>query len=152
MEGEPCIAGGPALLLPFLVSRCLCLFACRRVLCLSRSRWKSGRLVFFFCFLLLLFRLLHCPCCRRRFQCQPTEMVSLKLQKRLAASVLKCGKRKVWLDPNEVNEIHNANSRTDTHTSTLHDANALSARRSAAARSAAPACAACVGRDDPFPV
>lgn len=38
-------------------------------------------------------------------------MVSLKLQKRLAASVLKCGKRKVWLDPNETNEIHNANSR-----------------------------------------
>ena len=38
-------------------------------------------------------------------------MVSLKLQKRLAASVLNCGKRKVWLDPNEVNEIHNANSR-----------------------------------------
>ena len=38
-------------------------------------------------------------------------MVSLKLQKRLAASVLKCGKRKVWLDPNEVNEIANANSR-----------------------------------------
>jgi len=40
-------------------------------------------------------------------------MVSLKLQKRLAASVLKCGKRKVWLDPNEVNEIHNANSRAN---------------------------------------
>eukprot|EP00808_Paulinella_micropora_P029057 g75989.t1 len=39
------------------------------------------------------------------------EMPSLKLQKRLAASVLKCGKRKVWLDPNETNEIHNANSR-----------------------------------------
>ena len=38
-------------------------------------------------------------------------MVSLKLQKRLAASVLGCGKRKVWLDPNESNEIHNANSR-----------------------------------------
>jgi len=38
-------------------------------------------------------------------------MVSLKLQKRLAASVLDCGKRKVWLDPNETNEIHNANSR-----------------------------------------
>jgi len=33
------------------------------------------------------------------------------LQKRLAASVLKCGKRKVWLDPNEVNEISMANSR-----------------------------------------
>jgi hypothetical protein len=37
--------------------------------------------------------------------------VSLKLQKRLAASVLKCGKRRIWLDPNEVNEISNANSR-----------------------------------------
>jgi len=35
----------------------------------------------------------------------------LLLQKRLAASVLKCGKRKVWLDPNEVNEISMANSR-----------------------------------------
>ena len=45
-------------------------------------------------------------------------MVSLKLQKRLAASVLKCGKRKVWLDPNEVNEIHNANSRQQQHTPT----------------------------------
>ncbi|KAH0898403.1 hypothetical protein HID58_047971 [Brassica napus] len=29
----------------------------------------------------------------------------LKLQKRLAASVLKCGKGKVWLDPNEGNDI-----------------------------------------------
>ncbi|KIY96336.1 60S ribosomal protein L19-2 [Monoraphidium neglectum] len=38
-------------------------------------------------------------------------MVSLKLQKRLSASVLKCGLRKVWLDPNEVNEISMANSR-----------------------------------------
>uniref|UniRef100_A0A7S3QTA2 Ribosomal protein L19 n=2 Tax=Eukaryota TaxID=2759 RepID=A0A7S3QTA2_DUNTE len=38
-------------------------------------------------------------------------MVSLKLQKRLAASVLKVGARKVWLDPNEVNEISMANSR-----------------------------------------
>lgn len=37
--------------------------------------------------------------------------VALLLQKRLAASVLKCGKRKVWLDPNEVNEISMANSR-----------------------------------------
>ena len=40
-------------------------------------------------------------------------MVSLKLQKRLAASVLKCGKRKVWMDPSEVNEIGNANSRAN---------------------------------------
>ncbi len=38
-------------------------------------------------------------------------MSSLKLQKRLAASVMKCGKNKVWLDPNEINEIGNANSR-----------------------------------------
>ena len=38
-------------------------------------------------------------------------MVSLKLQKRLAASVLKCGKRKIWLDPNEASEISMANSR-----------------------------------------
>ena len=37
-------------------------------------------------------------------------MVSLKLQKRLAASVMKCGLRKVWLDPNEVSEISMANS------------------------------------------
>jgi len=29
----------------------------------------------------------------------------------LAASVLKCGKNKVWLDPNEISEIGNANSR-----------------------------------------
>jgi large subunit ribosomal protein L19e len=35
----------------------------------------------------------------------------LKLQKRLASSVLKCGKRKIWLDPNETNEIKLANSR-----------------------------------------
>merc|ERR1711918_15841 len=42
---------------------------------------------------------------------QTKDMVSLKLQKRLAASVLKCGQRKIWLDPNEVNEISLANSR-----------------------------------------
>lgn len=36
---------------------------------------------------------------------------TLRLQKRLAASVLKCGKKKIWLDPNETNEIANANSR-----------------------------------------
>ncbi|NXS91688.1 RL19 protein, partial [Jacana jacana] len=35
----------------------------------------------------------------------------LRLQKRLASSVLRCGKKKVWLDPNETNEIANANSR-----------------------------------------
>jgi large subunit ribosomal protein L19e len=42
-------------------------------------------------------------------------VVSLKLQKRLAASVLKCGKRKIWLDPNEINEIALANSRRNIH-------------------------------------
>lgn len=40
--------------------------------------------------------------------------VNLRNQKRLAASVLNCGKRKIWLDPNEVNEISNANSRKYT--------------------------------------
>ena len=38
-------------------------------------------------------------------------MSSLKLQKRLAADVMKCGKNKVWLDPNEISELANANSR-----------------------------------------
>merc|ERR1712224_294209 len=42
---------------------------------------------------------------------QSAKMSSLKLQKRLAASVMKCGRNKVWLDPNEINEIANANSR-----------------------------------------
>uniref|UniRef100_A0A8C1XZ61 Ribosomal protein L19 n=2 Tax=Cyprinus carpio TaxID=7962 RepID=A0A8C1XZ61_CYPCA len=37
--------------------------------------------------------------------------IMLRLQKRLASSVLRCGKKKVWLDPNETNEIANANSR-----------------------------------------
>ena len=38
-------------------------------------------------------------------------MVSLKLQKRLAASVLGVGKKRVWLDPSEISEISLANSR-----------------------------------------
>ncbi|KAL1789536.1 60S ribosomal protein L19 [Sigmodon hispidus] len=38
-------------------------------------------------------------------------MSMLRLQKRLASSVLRCGKKKVWLDPNETNEVANANSR-----------------------------------------
>ncbi|KAF3673439.1 60S ribosomal protein L19 [Capsicum annuum] len=37
-------------------------------------------------------------------------MVSLKFQKRLAASVLKCGRGRVWLDLNEGNKISMANS------------------------------------------
>ena len=39
-------------------------------------------------------------------------MVNLRSQKRLAASVAGCGKRKIWLDPSEQAEIGNANSRT----------------------------------------
>ena len=38
-------------------------------------------------------------------------MSALILQKRLAAAVMKCGKNKVWLDPNENQSISNANSR-----------------------------------------
>ena len=38
-------------------------------------------------------------------------MTNLRLQKRLAASVLKTGKRKVWLDPAESADIAQANSR-----------------------------------------
>ena len=37
-------------------------------------------------------------------------MAFLRLQKRLAASVLKCGKRRVWIDPNETSEVALANS------------------------------------------
>uniref|UniRef100_A0A2K6F3H6 Large ribosomal subunit protein eL19 n=1 Tax=Propithecus coquereli TaxID=379532 RepID=A0A2K6F3H6_PROCO len=37
-------------------------------------------------------------------------MSMLRLRKKLASSVLHCGKKKVWLDPNETNEIANANS------------------------------------------
>ncbi|KAK6592365.1 ribosomal protein L19e [Botrytis cinerea] len=39
------------------------------------------------------------------------QWVNLTTQKRLAASVVGCGKRKIWLDPNETSEISNANSR-----------------------------------------
>lgn len=39
------------------------------------------------------------------------DRVNLTTQKRLAASVVGCGKRKIWLDPNETSEISNANSR-----------------------------------------
>merc|ERR1719359_6044 len=42
-------------------------------------------------------------------------MATLKIQKRIASSILKCGKRKVWLDPNEVSIISKANSRKSLH-------------------------------------
>ena len=38
-------------------------------------------------------------------------MVNLRQQRRLAASILRVGKGRVWMDPNEVNEIALANSR-----------------------------------------
>jgi large subunit ribosomal protein L19e len=38
-------------------------------------------------------------------------MVNLSTQKRLAAAVLKCGKRKIWLEPQEIVKIATANSR-----------------------------------------
>lgn len=38
-------------------------------------------------------------------------MVNLRLQRRLASSILGIGKQRVWMDPNEVNEIALANSR-----------------------------------------
>jgi ribosomal protein L19E len=37
--------------------------------------------------------------------------VSTKAQKRLAASILKCGKRRIFIDPSEQGEISTANSR-----------------------------------------
>ena len=36
-------------------------------------------------------------------------MVNLTQQRRLAASILRVGKGRVWMDPNEVNEIALAN-------------------------------------------
>merc|ERR1712029_1156556 len=48
--------------------------------------------------------------CRHTFS-HHSKMTDLRTQKRLAAAVVGCGKRKIWLDPNEVNEISNANSR-----------------------------------------
>merc|ERR1711879_692562 len=45
------------------------------------------------------------------FEHNTVAMSTLRLQKRLASKVLKCGKNKIWLDPNETNEVANANSR-----------------------------------------
>ncbi|KAJ2895142.1 Ribosomal protein L19/L19e [Zalerion maritima] len=39
------------------------------------------------------------------------EVVNLRTQKRLAADILGVGRNKIWLDPNEISEIANANSR-----------------------------------------
>jgi large subunit ribosomal protein L19e len=37
----------------------------------------------------------------------------MEFQKRIAASLLNCGKRKIWIDPNEKNEILLADSRSN---------------------------------------
>ena len=37
-------------------------------------------------------------------------MAFLRLQRRLAATVLKCGRNRVWIDPNECSEVALANS------------------------------------------
>lgn len=39
-------------------------------------------------------------------------MVTLKNQRRLAASILKCGRTRVWIDGNELEEVNMANSRS----------------------------------------
>lgn len=38
-------------------------------------------------------------------------MAFLRLQKRLASAVLKCGRKRIWIDPNETSEVGLANSR-----------------------------------------
>lgn len=40
-------------------------------------------------------------------------MVTMKIQKRLAASILKCGKNRVWIDPQEVKKVQAASSRNN---------------------------------------
>lgn len=40
-------------------------------------------------------------------------MALFSLQRRLAASIVKCGKRKIWIDPNEKNEISLTDSRAN---------------------------------------
>lgn len=47
-------------------------------------------------------------------------MAFLRLQKRLAASVLKCGKKRVWIDPNETSEVALANSSKFSHNFIFH--------------------------------
>merc|ERR1712113_1044492 len=42
-------------------------------------------------------------------------MLFLKLQKRLAKSILKCGSSRVWLSPNKISEISKACSRSSLH-------------------------------------
>ena len=43
-------------------------------------------------------------------------MVTIRSQRRLAASILKCGKNRVWLDNLETEKISSASSRTQIRT------------------------------------
>lgn len=38
-------------------------------------------------------------------------MVTLRLHKRLAASILKCGQKKVWIDPEEISKVKTTSTR-----------------------------------------
>lgn len=40
-------------------------------------------------------------------------MANLKLQRRLAASILKCGENRVWIDPDRIDEVQSAITRED---------------------------------------
>jgi len=39
--------------------------------------------------------------------------LTLKLQKRLSASILNCGKKKIWIDPNEIAQVSTSTTRKD---------------------------------------
>lgn len=75
-----------------------------RTLCHRTLAFSWTRILIFCLFIASICLVLH-------WWLTTSALVSLRLQKRLAASVLKCGERKIWLDPNEVNEISLANSR-----------------------------------------
>ncbi len=44
------------------------------------------------------------------------KMVDLKNQKRVAASILKCGETRVWIDPNRLEDASDAITRSDVRT------------------------------------
>ncbi|CAG5123393.1 unnamed protein product, partial [Candidula unifasciata] len=54
---------------------------------------------------------------------------TLRLQKCLVAKVLKCGENKIWLDPNEANDIANANSPSKVHSRARVHTNAEACRK-----------------------
>ena len=52
-----------------------------------------------------------CPCAAFRRPTTISQMASTKLQARLASDILGCGRKRVWIDPNESADIAQANSR-----------------------------------------